>query len=323
MPPENPSALMTALTRRLMRILPLDPDPRTSFFYVAKMADEDSGEVEELLLKEAQRAYDDEAELPFLDLYFRYPVRELLRGRTLLDLGCSVGGRSVRLAETVQAPLVMGVDILPQDTRVANRFATLRGVASDFRPGRAEALPYDSNAADNVVSYDAFEHVESPEATLAECRRVLVPGGHLVVVFPPFLNPFESHLLFTQLPALHWLFSGPTLARAQRSIALEKGWDPGVLPETLAPWEKLPSLNGLSRGGFARAVEKTGWEVLYLRFCPLFTTGRRAQSSRLFRLLRRVATPFSAVPGLRELATDRVVAILRKPVTESGGAEPG
>jgi len=308
--------LSTAVARRLMRVLPLQPDPRTNFFYVARMGDEDSPEMSELLFQESSRTYEDEAEIPFLDLYFDYPVRDLLRGKSLLDLGCSVGGRSVRLAETLQVPLLMGVDILPQDTRVAGRFAQSRGIRNDFRAGSAEKLPYESESVDNIVSYDAFEHVASPEAALAECRRVLVPGGHLAVVFPPFLNPFESHLLFSELPALHWFFSGRTLERAQRSIAAEKGWEPGVLPEGLASWEKLPSLNGLSRSGFRRAVEKTGWEVLYLRFCPLFTTGRRAQRSALFRFLRKVATPLAAVPGVRELATDRVVAVLRKP----GGA---
>jgi SAM-dependent methyltransferase len=294
-----------------MRFLPLEPDPQTNFFYVARAGE--SPELAEMLLKESQRTYEDEAEIPFLDLYFRYPVRDLLRGKTLMDLGCSVGGRSVRLAETLQVPVIMGVDILPQDTTAAGRFAASRGVASDFRAGRGEALPYADESVENVVSYDAFEHVESPEAVLAECRRVLVPGGHLAVVFPPFLNPFESHLLFSELPALHWFFSGRTLASAQRSIALEKGWEPGVLPDGLADWEKLPSLNGLSRGGFTRAVEKTGWEVLYVRYCPLFTTGRRAQRSALFRTLRKVATPLSVLPGVRELTTDRVVAVLRKP----------
>lgn len=315
-------AVLTALARRLMRILPVEPDPRTNFFYVAAMGDEESVEVEGLLMREAQSTYDDEVETPFLDLYFRFPVREILRGRSLLDIGCSVGGRSVRLAETVQVPILMGVDMLPQDTRVAGRFAASHGIVSDFRAGRAEALPYESETVENVISYDAFEHVENPELALAECRRVLIPGGHLVVVFPPFLNPFESHLLFSELPALHWFFPGSVLARAQRSVAFEKGWAPDILPESLAPWEKLPNLNGLSRGGFDRAVARTGWEILYHRLCPLFTTGRRAQKSAFFRLLNRVAAPFCAVPGARELTTDRVVAVLRKPAPEPSSVAP-
>ena len=300
------------LAERLMRLLPLSPDPRTTYFYMERQRESIPEEVSSLLLGEAQRTYDDEREIPFLDLYFRFPVRQILGRRSLLDLGCSVGGRSVRLAETLEVPRIFGVDILPQDTSVAGRFATEKGIRGDFRPGRAENLPFDAESVENIVSYDAFEHVEDLEAVLRDCRRVLVPGGHLVAVFPPFGNPFESHLLFTQLPALHWFFSGEVLTEAQRRVAASRGW-PDILPERLANWEKMPSLNGVTRRSFREAFARMGWEVVYERYCPLFTTGRRSQQNRLFRMLRVLLTPLLFVPGIREFATDRIVCILRKP----------
>jgi ubiquinone/menaquinone biosynthesis C-methylase UbiE len=302
-----------------MGLLPIDTDPRTNFFYVAQLRDREiPPDMIELLLSESRRTYEDETEIPFLDLYFRHPVRDLLRHRSLLDLGCSVGGRSVRLAETLQISRLSGVDILPSDVEVARRFAASRGIDGDFRAGRAEALPFESETIDNIVSYDAFEHVENPEAALGECLRVLVPGGHVVAVFPPFRNPFESHLLFSEMPALHWFLSGELLAKAQRRIALSKGWSPDVLPDGLASWEKLPSLNGLSRKDFVRVVDRTACEVVYLRSCPLFTTGRRAQKNPLFRLLRQLCRPLVFVPGVREYATDRVACVLRKPQSSTG-----
>lgn len=303
-----------AVARSLMRFFPLEPDPRTTSFYVATLGKTGlPPDAVERLLAESQNTYDDEREIPFLDLYFRYPVRELLSGRTLLDIGCSVGGRSVRLAETLNVPRIYGLDILPEDIDVANRFAASRGVPGDFRAGRGEEMPFPSASIENIVTYDAFEHVANVEAVLTECRRILVPGGHLVAVFPPFGNPFESHLLFTQLPAIHWLFSGGTLAKAQRQVGLAKGWPPEILTDTLEPWEKMPTLNGITRRSFASAVSRTGWEVVYERSCPLFTTGRRSQRNPIFRTLRRLLSPLTAVPGIREYATDRVACILRKP----------
>lgn len=301
------------LAEKLMRFLPLSPDPRTTFFYMERQGGKIPEELASLLLSEAQRTYDDEREIPFLDLYYRFPVRELLRGRSLLDLGCSVGGRSVRLAETLDVPHLYGVDILAQDTDVAGQFASTKGVSGDFRAGRAENLPFSPESVDNIVSYDAFEHVEDLEAVLRDCRRVLVPGGHVVAVFPPFGNPFESHLLFTELPALHWLFSGDILAEAQRRVAASRGW-PAILPERLASWEKMPSLNGVTRRSFHDAVAHTGWELVYERSCPLFTTGRRSQQNPVFRTLRRLLAPFVIVPGVRDLAIDRIACVLRKPV---------
>ena len=308
------SRASVALARRLMGLFPLEPDPRTTSFYVAGLGKQGlPPDAVERLLAESQNTYDDEKELPFLDLYFRYPVRELLAGRTVLDIGCSVGGRSVRLAETLRAPKVYGLDILPEDVEVANRFAASRSVAGDFRAGRGEEMPFDSDSIENIVTYDAFEHVADVEAVLRECRRILVPGGHLVAVFPPFGNPFESHLLFSQLPAIHWIFSGDTLNRAQHQLGEAKGWPPGILSETLEPWEKMPTLNGITRGSFQRAVARTGWEVVYARYCPLFTTGRRSQRNPVFRALRRLLAPLTGVPGVREYATDRIATILRKP----------
>jgi len=310
--PESEAKWRVLVAEKLMGFLPLSPDYRTTYFYVERLGGEGiSEELSGLLLAEAQRAYDDERDIPFLDLYFRFPVRELLEGRSLLDLGCSIGGRSVRLAETLHVPKISGVDILPEDTDVAGRFASKRGVASDFRAGRAENLPFPPESIENIVSYDAFEHVENVEAVLRDCHRVLVPGGHVVAVFPPFGNPFESHLLFSELPALHWLFGGETLAAAQRRVAAARGWPP-ILPERLASWEKMPSLNGVTRRSFNAAVARTGWDVVYRSACPLFTTGRRARQNPVFRTLRRLLQPLVLVPGARELATDRIAVILRK-----------
>jgi SAM-dependent methyltransferase len=306
--------LPVALARRLMGLFPLEPDPRTTSFYVASLGKEGlPPDAVERLLAESQNTYDDEKELPFLDLYYRYPVRGLLAGKTLLDIGCSVGGRSVRLAETLGVPRVYGLDILPEDIEVANRFAASRGVPGDFRAGRGEEMPFESDSIGNIVTYDAFEHVADVEAVLRECRRILEPGGHLVAVFPPFGNPFESHLLFSQLPAIHWLFSGRTLARAQRELGDSKGWPSGILSDALEPWERMPTLNGITRRSFREAVQRTGWEVVYERYCPLFTTGRRSQRNPIFRGLRRLLSPLTGVPGVREYATDRVATILRKP----------
>jgi SAM-dependent methyltransferase len=307
-----------------MGLFPLEPDPRTTSFYVANLGKQGlPPDAVERLLAESQNTYEDEKELPFLDLYYRYPVRELLGGRTLLDIGCSVGGRSVRLAETLRVPRLYGLDILPEDIEVANRFAASRGVAGDFRAGRGEEMPFESDSIENIVTYDAFEHVADVEAVLRECRRILVPGGHLVAVFPPFGNPFESHLLFSQLPAIHWFFSGQTLARAQRELGDAKGWPPGILSDRLENWEKMPTLNGITHGSFQRAVARTGWEVVYVRYCPLFTTGRRSRRNPLFRALRRVLAPLTVVPGVRDYATDRIACILRKPRGQAGISESG
>lgn len=50
-----------------------------------------------------------------------------------------------------------------------------------FRCAPAEALPFEDGTFDGIWSYAVLEHVEKPEAALAEMRRVLKSGGILLL----------------------------------------------------------------------------------------------------------------------------------------------
>lgn len=47
-----------------------------------------------------------------------------------------------------------------------------------------KTLPFDSGKFDNVVSFEVFEHVFNLEEVITEIRRVLKPGGQLLVSLP-------------------------------------------------------------------------------------------------------------------------------------------
>jgi 2-polyprenyl-6-hydroxyphenyl methylase / 3-demethylubiquinone-9 3-methyltransferase len=52
----------------------------------------------------------------------------------------------------------------------------------------AEALPYDNDAFDLVVSMDVIEHVPDPLPWLRELVRVLAPGGQLFLTTPNYAS---------------------------------------------------------------------------------------------------------------------------------------
>jgi SAM-dependent methyltransferase len=54
-----------------------------------------------------------------------------------------------------------------------------------------EALPFEDESVDRLLSIAVLEHVNEPERHIAEFRRVLKPGGSMLV-FIPFLQPFHA-----------------------------------------------------------------------------------------------------------------------------------
>ena len=65
--------------------------------------------------------------------------------------------------------------------------------------GDAGRLPFADGAFSLVVSSDTLEHFPDPASALAEARRVLAPGGSLVV-WVPFLHPFHGDDLYRYTP---------------------------------------------------------------------------------------------------------------------------
>ena len=76
----------------------------------------------------------------------------------------------------------------------------------DFNNGKlinanVEKLPLDNNSFDLISSVAAFEHFLSLDKVLAECDRVLRPGGHIWVAIHLYTAPSGAHnISFTQVP---------------------------------------------------------------------------------------------------------------------------
>jgi len=112
--------------------------------------------------------------------------------RRILDVGCGTGYLLGLLADRCPAaPLLCGVDPAPAMVGTARARAGGGDRRIEFALGVAESLPYGDGAFDLVVSTTSFDHWSDQAAGLAECARVLEPGGRLVLVdlFTWFLLP--------------------------------------------------------------------------------------------------------------------------------------
>ncbi len=102
-----------------------------------------------------------------------------IRG-SVLDIACGIGYGSHILGQ--EGRMVVGVDVSAEAVAQAN--ATFRTEHVSFEKTDGGALPFVNDRFDSIVSFETIEHVDDPKAFLVELRRVLRPGGTLVISTP-------------------------------------------------------------------------------------------------------------------------------------------
>ena len=110
-------------------------------------------------------------------------VVEALRlspGDTLLDLACGRGGYGMEIALRTGAQLV-GIDFSAEAVRQAREQARQLARTADFRVGDLAATGLEAGSINAVLCVDAIQFAEQQDAAYRELRRVLVPGGRIVL----------------------------------------------------------------------------------------------------------------------------------------------
>ena len=121
----------------------------------------------------------------------------------VLDVGCGEGAFSAALAEAGARPVAVDVSDEPL-RRLRRRFPELADVR---RAAEGEPLPVGDDEVDAVWAGEVVEHVVDVGAFCSELRRVLKPGGPLILTTPD--HPRRLLVRFALRPAVFEEHFGP------------------------------------------------------------------------------------------------------------------
>jgi ubiquinone/menaquinone biosynthesis C-methylase UbiE len=127
---------------------------------------------------------------------------EFVKGKTVLDIASGEGYGSHLLSKA--ALKVTGVDISEEAVAHANiKYGSKTNLT--YQVGSASAIPLEDASVDIVTSFETLEHTTEHEEFLKEIKRVLIPGGMLIMSTPDIVlykphdpdNPFHVKELTT------------------------------------------------------------------------------------------------------------------------------
>lgn len=111
----------------------------------------------------------------------------VVAGHDALDVGCGPGALTGELVARLGAASVRALDPSPPFVEAC----AARNPGVDVRPGRAEAIPFDDEAFDRVLSQLVLHFVTEPEVAASELRRVVRPGGIVAACVWDFAEGME------------------------------------------------------------------------------------------------------------------------------------
>lgn len=91
-------------------------------------------------------------------------------------------GTGLNLAHYESEATITGIDLSPEMLALAKEYAAELGRECDLREGDAAHLPFPDASFDTVVCALSLCSIPDPERAISEMRRVLVPGGQMLLL---------------------------------------------------------------------------------------------------------------------------------------------
>jgi ubiquinone/menaquinone biosynthesis C-methylase UbiE len=237
-----------------------------------------------------------------------FPGERVRYVRRFRELACDLSREGALVLHLGSGAVDLGSDLEKRGKRTAtvNLDLDLEGLKKN--PGarkvctNAGELPFSEDRFDAICSEHVFEHFAEPERILAECFRVLKPGGSLVVSGP---NGMSYIALAARITSLEFHDSVRHLNRDGNEEPSE-GFHTFYRVSTPRTIRRLARQSGFE----LRAVERFVGEPCYTTFLPALHL--------LFILFHLVLEKLSPLLGFHITA----IAVLRKPLRRAAAGVP-
>lgn len=130
-----------------------------------------------------------------MQMYHYLACKTEIKGKNVLEVGSGRGGGARYIAGSFQPAVYTGMDIAQSAVDLANKIHVLPNLR--FIQGSAEDIPLADNSVDVVMNVESCHAYGSVDKFLSEVKRVLKPGGHLLLV--DFRDVQNMELLRSQL----------------------------------------------------------------------------------------------------------------------------
>lgn len=168
-------------------------------------------------------------------------LADLKPGERVLDLG-SGGGIDALIAARLVGPagFVHGLDMVPEMVELARKGAVEAGIDNvAFIEGDIADIPLPDASVDVVISNCVINLCEDKAAVFKEVRRILAPGGRMVVSDIVAFKPLPAGA-YEPLCTVTGCRNGIPDAELYRAMLLDCGFDDAVLePKTRYTYEVL------------------------------------------------------------------------------------
>jgi SAM-dependent methyltransferase len=197
---------------------------------------------------------------------------------TVVDLGCGYGAYVHALSPF--ANQVIGIEV--EETRLQKAVEINKDRPNvDFLHYDGKRIPLASESVDNVMIIEVLEHVNNDLKTLLEIKRILKPGGGLLLSVPNKYFPFETHALSVL---------GRKISTGDKICFIPlTTW----LPEIVRA--KIATARVYTRKGLCCLIARAGFAIVKKKY--MFMPLDKLNNSKITGQLRRIGLFLENIPG--------------------------